>query len=208
MSYYKIITDFTKNRFSNVDLQAKAYVIIHELEGNEDFPTLTTDVEVLKQKQQVFFDLLTRPGYGDGLSTVLKQVARKELEEVLQSIAFKVLDICKGNEILIRSSGFDQTKKRTVVNNLRKPMYVSIKSGSNPGSLLISWNVIQHAYSYLLEYYDITAGDPDHKVTLTCTKRKISVTNLIPGHQYAFRICGVGSCLNHNWSNEIKSFVM
>jgi hypothetical protein len=32
MSYYKIITDFTRNRFSNVDLQANAYVIIHELE--------------------------------------------------------------------------------------------------------------------------------------------------------------------------------
>jgi len=85
---------------------------------------------------------------------------------------------------------------------------ISIKPVSNPGSLQICLEVIQHAYSYLPEYYDITAVTPDSKVTLTCTKRKILITNLIPGHQYAFRICGMRSCLNDNWSNEIKSFVM
>jgi hypothetical protein len=65
--------------------------------------------------------------------------------------------------------------------------------GEMPGQVALAWNPVPNARSYTLQQtQDITAPGSWINV-LNCTKGKLSVSGLVVGQRYWFRVAAIGS---------------
>ena len=77
---------------------------------------------------------------------------RVDLEEILRSIALNVQDISQSDEVKILSTGFDINRKAAPVGVLGQVVNVQVNQSKIPGSLDVTWDVLEHAKSYILRY--------------------------------------------------------
>jgi hypothetical protein len=126
----------------------------------------------------------------------------------LGSTAVQVQDLSAGDEEVIVSAGFDVKRKPTPVGILERPDNVKANPGPTRGSLEISWNVIQGAYMYEIEYIVNPETDKSQREHTSTTKHKAVIDGLIRGQAYSIRVAAAGSDPERVWSDEIISYVM
>jgi len=85
---------------------------------------------------------------------------------------------------------------------------VTVKPGKIPGTLLVEWDLVDHAHSYEARYARLPITEATVYTTVTTPKHSIVLEGLIQGQQYAIQIAGVNSDPHRAWSIEITSFVM
>jgi hypothetical protein len=205
MTIARVSVDHSTHNYSDKDLSVKAKTISDNLTEIPIFLTLAETAALIKAKKIVFDDFLSKMPGGNKQITVLKNNARLDLESVLKSGALKVQDISGGDEAIILSSGYDITRKGTPVGILDQVVNLQIKLGKLSGSLEISWDVVDHAYSYEIQYTKNPKTDDSVYKIVTSTKRKILLENLIPGQTYSVKVAAVGSDPKRVWSVEIIS---
>ena len=142
------------------------------------------------------------------LAVAIKNQKRKTLEDLLQDLAVYVNQTANGNEAMLISSGFDLAKKSEPIGPLPAPENLKITPGKSKGSLQLSCASVSGAKSYGFEYRLINSESENGWVRVDSTKRKVLLTDLSRGKQYAFRVLAIGTNPQRNWSDEINSFVM
>jgi len=82
---------------------------------------------------------------------------------------------------------------------------VQIKQGKLTGSLEVSWDTVNHAYSYEIRYTKNPKTETSVFTHTTSTKHKILLEDLVPGQTYIVQVAGVGSDTKRVWSVDVIS---
>ena len=205
MSKAKVCVDFSKHNYPDKTLNVKSTTITEDLTNNPNFPTLADKVALLKSKNELFGELLAKVENGNKQMTAEKNQARVDLEEILRSIALNVQDISQGDEVKILSTGFDINRKAAPVGVLGQVVNVQVNQSKISGSLDLSWDVLEHAKSYIVRYAKFPFSDDSSYQYKTCTKHKLAIDNLEKATKYIIQVAGVGAAPERVWSVEVVS---
>jgi hypothetical protein len=205
MTKVKVSVDFSTHNYSDKELAIQGLTVGENLSNNPNFPTLNETATGIKSASEILNGYLANMASGNKQLTAEKNLARTNLENMLGSAALKVQDLSGGDEVKIISSGFEINRKRTPVGVLDQVVNVQIKPGNLSGSLEVSWDVVNHSYSYEIRYTKNPKSDDNVYTSVTSTKRKILLENLIPGQTYSVKVAAVGSDPKRVWSLEVIS---
>jgi hypothetical protein len=208
METEKVSVDFSTNRYSDKELGVKTMFIIGQMTGNTHFATPNPALNLLQEGLDRFSASLAKMEDGNKQDTIDKNARRSELESLLRQEASYVQQTSRGSEEIIATSGFDMNKKKSPIVPLPMITGLAIKAGASHGSLEISWDVLEHAHAYEVRYTEAPSSGSSIWSTITVTRHKVQIENLVRGKQYAFCVAGIGSDPSRIWSDEVTSFVM
>jgi len=97
---------------------------------------------------------------------------------------------------------FDVNRKATPIGTLPKPTNLTAKAGDNFGSLEISWDVIQGAYVYEIEYTDSPRTETSKATHISTSKHKCMIDGQKRGQATSVLVPGVGSDPRRVWSGS------
>jgi hypothetical protein len=135
------------------------------------------------------------------LKTAAKDAARAALEEAFTQRAAYVDTTSGGNETTALSSGLPLRDTPSPVGPLPAPIDFLATMGDVPGEIDLMWSPVKGAKTYVVEYS--VQGMPRAWVTgPLVTKSKATITGLISGQTYVFRVRAVGAAGEGPWSDE------
>jgi len=199
----KVSVDFSTHNYSDKELAVQGKTAGENLTDNPNFPTLQEAAAAIIAASAILLGYLANMATGNKLVTAEKKLARTNLEDILRATALKVQDISEGDEIKILSSGFLINKKRTPAGTLDQVLSVQVKPGKVSGSLDISWDVVSNAYSYEIRFTSNPKSETPVYTSVTSTKCKVILENLIPGQTYIVQVAGIGADPKRVWSVEV-----
>jgi hypothetical protein len=208
MVKYKVSTDFSSNKFSDKELSVRVDSIVVNMTGNALFPTPMPSLTSIKESNTRFAAALVKMEDGNKQDTANKRKSREELEGLMGQLALYVQSVSGGDEAIILRSGFDTNKKPAPVGQLDKPGNLKAKPDENKGSLIISWDPVDHANFYEFKYTEAPSSDTSMWNLLTTTKHRMQVGGLTSGKQYTFKVAGASADSSRIWSDEITSYVL
>ncbi len=208
MSISKICIDYSLHRYGDGEFNVKTTVIENGLTNNPNFPTLATEVPIIKELHDRYASFLVKAEDGSHQDILNKNNARTALENQLKLTALLVQNISKGDESMILSAGFDVNRKATPIGTLPKPTNLTAKAGDNFGSLEISWDVIPGAYVYEIEYTESPRTETSKVTHISTSKHKCMIDGQKRGQAISVFVAGVGSDPRRVWSDELISYVM
>lgn len=200
--------DFSSHRYTDSELNVKATVIEESLTDNPNFPTLTTEVPLIKSLNDQLAAAIIKAKDGGHKDVFNKNSVRKALETQLKLSGLLVQNVSKGDESMILSSGYEVNKTPEPIGPLPKPVNLQAKPGDNHGSLKVSWNPVPGAYLYEVEYTESPVTSSSIRTRFSCSKHNAIIDNLTPGKMYSIFVAGAGSDPRRVWSNELTSYVM
>jgi hypothetical protein len=207
MSLFKLKKSFGRGTYNDAELLVFTISVVEKMTGNSYFTNPNPKLETIKTSYDEFQSALSKQQRGNRESTAVKNAKREVLEDLLQRLANYVEEVADNNEVILLSSGFELYKKAEKIGPLDVPTGLAVKPGTTHGSLVFSWDKVDNARSYEVQYYDTEKGELTAKTkTSTCTN--IEITSLISGRQYTLVVAGVGSDLSRNWSDAATSFVL
>jgi hypothetical protein len=208
MQTYKVLCDFSSNKYSDSGLLVLGNQVIKLMTGNTYFPTPIPTLALLQANLDFYEAAIAKTKNGTRQDIIDKNAARLAFEEVLRALAGCVQTQSAGNAAAIISSGFDINKMATPSNPLYPPTDISVEAGATRGSLFLSWNPVKNAHSYLVEYTEVPFTATTVWRNAACTKSSITISNLTRGCQYALHVISIGSNPTRLPSDDLFSFVM
>lgn len=203
MAKVKVSVDFSTHNYSDKELAIQGQTVGDNLNDNLNYSSLKELAAAIKVASVILLGFLANMATGNKQLTAEKNVARINLEDLLGTAALKVQDLSGGDEVKILSSGFEINRKPTPVGILNQVLNVQAKLGKVAGSLDISWDVVNNAYSYEIRYTKNPKTDASVYTNVTSTKRKVTIENLILGQTNIIQVAGVGSDPKRVWSVEV-----
>jgi len=208
MKNAKVAIDFSSSKYTDAELSIKANQILDKMTNNKAFPEPDPTLDIVRTTNASYYQSLDQVKDGSREDTVIKNNLRKELEDQLRQLGDYVQRVSEGDQAVILSSGFDVHKKHEQIGPLQKPTNLIVKPGSNKGSMELACNVVAHAAFYVFEHRELPSENGNGWIQTTSTKRKVLLSGLTSGKQYAFRVAAAGADPARNWSDEINSYVL
>jgi len=199
---------FSPKKFKDADLSVRAGFILDQMTDNAYFPNIEAQLAELRAKIESYKAALSDSIQGGRLTTAIKRECRRKLEDYLQELATYVQLTCKGDVVLISSSGFDTHKKTASVGQLDKVRNVRIKLGSIRGSAWVTCNGVDRALFYVFEYCEAPLTANSVWIQVTGSRRKILIEGLTSGKEYCFRVAAARTHPSRIWSEVVKSYVI
>jgi hypothetical protein len=148
---------------------------------------------------------------GSKKDIALRNKDHHTLEQDLTLLGAYIVKIANGDPAIIAVSGFTAAPPRvhTVPQPLAKPVVDSVTQG-NSGQALVQLTPISKAKSYEIQSAPMVNGVPGTWTTTTVTaaKRPVSITPLIPGTTYAFRVRALGALGYTDYSDSATRMVI
>jgi hypothetical protein len=82
---------------------------------------------------------------------------------------------------------------------------VQVNQSKISGSLDVTWDVLEHAKSYIVRYAKYPISAENLYQYATCTKHKLAIDNLEKANKYIIQVAGVGAAPERVWSVEVVS---
>ncbi|MBK6854419.1 MAG: fibronectin type III domain-containing protein [Burkholderiales bacterium] len=143
-----------------------------------------------------------------------RKKSREVLEELLTRIAAYVEFVAQGNVDALVSAGFELRRNggpsgagQTL---LAAPTDFRVAHGDVSGAVLLHVAKLAGAASYAIQTAE---GDPKveanwHHAPTSATSSRMSVSNLVPGRVYWFRVCGINSAGYGHWTEPMSLMVV
>jgi hypothetical protein len=199
---------FSPKKYKDSELSNKAEHVLEKMTNNPNFPNPTPSLATLKLHNENYYEALLKSQKGSMYDTSVKKENRKILETSLNELAEYVQLTCRGDEIMILSSGFNVNRKPALVGQLQKVQNLTVNPGNNYGSVLLSCNVVPHTKIYVFEYCLAPVNTESRWVQVMSSKRKVYIEGLERGKEYAFRATAVGTHPKLVWSEMVLSYVI
>ena len=203
-----VLKDFSSGKYSDSGLHVKINQILSKATGNTSIPQLADLLVKIAAKNAAYLDSLNNLQRGKPETTLLKDSLRAELELLLKQLAELVQANCGGDEATILSYGLDASRKPATIGALAKPTGLIVKPGENKGSLLVSFEVVDNAGFYEIDYTETPVSANSVWKKQTSTRHKQLIEDLTSGKEYAIRVAAAGSNPTRIWSDVITSFVL
>jgi hypothetical protein len=133
-------------------------------------------------------------------ATARKDTTRAELEGHLTTRGSYVDDIAKGEAAIIEDAALGVRAAAAPIGALPAPGDLNATAGDQEGEVDLSWDRVRGAGSYVAEVREDTAGTSWTQATIV-TKSRATVTGLVSGKKYIFRVRGIGAAGPGAWSD-------
>jgi Fibronectin type III domain len=187
------------------DSELVAFAEAHKaaMTGNANFTTplpapATFDTALTNMKNALAALAAARTALATAMTN--KENARDGLEGVLTQRGDYVDLTANGSESIIESSAFGVRGPAAPVGELPAPANLVSTYGDNEGEIDLSWNPLRGAKSFEIECKINNDAGTWQKVKTT-TDSRYTVTGLIAGTVYAFRVRAVGAAGPGAWSD-------
>lgn len=189
---------------TDTELVALAQAHTAAMTGNANFATPIPAAATLATGLTAMSNALAalaaaRTAAATAMST--KEAARTALEGLLTQRGEYVGLLSAGDEAKIESAGFAVRGGPAPVGALPAPGNLSSTTGDNEGEIDLAWNAVRGAASYQLEGRINTEAGAWQPLKTT-TSSRCTVTGLIPGTVYAFRVRAIGAAGEGAWSDQ------
>lgn len=178
--------------------------VVTSMTGNANFATpapallaITAIVDAL----EAAFNVAQAARLTAKQKTELQNTAEQQADALLTQLAAYVENITGGDAAKIQSGGMETRADATPVGALPAPQNLSATAGDQDGEIDLDWDNIRGAKSYVME----KSVDP---ITATSwqpagivTKSKGTVSGLISGTKYWFRVAAIGTDGQGPWSD-------
>jgi len=178
------------------------------MDNNPNFTDPEPALSVLLAANNKYDKALNHQKYKSKELTVIKKTCRHNLEQLLKQLAIYVGQKANQDGAIILSSGFDLQKSKARVGELEMASRLTVRFGSNPGSLIVSCQVIDKARWYDYEYTPFPATGESIWIRQSSTRHKIEINGLTSGQQYVFRVAGAATNNYRAWSNQVVSYAV
>lgn len=204
----KVSVDFSKNKFSDIELFGHCTHVLKKMDNNPYFTDPEPALPVLLAAFNKYDKALNHQKYKSKELTSIKKTCRRNLEQLLKQLAIYVGLKSKQDAAIILSSGFDLQQDKARVGNLEKPRNIKVNLGSNHGCLIISCDTIDKIHWYDFEYTSFPATEDSVWIRRGSSRHKIEIKGLTSGQQYVFRVAGASTNDVRVWSDEMASYVL
>ena len=113
-----------------------------------------------------------------------------------------------GDAALIQSAGLGVQSTGSPTSSLTRPENVTASVGDDAGEIDVSWNRVERARNYIVEcrLHPEGAVDGPWQAVKIVSRSKFTVTGLVSGSRYAFRVRALGpNNVESPWSDEAVS---
>ena len=204
----KVSIDFSKNKFSDLELFGHCFYVLKKMDNNPNFTDPEPALSVLLAAYNKYSKALNHQKYRSNELTLIKKMCRRNLEQLLKQLAIYVGQKANQDAAIILSSGFDLQKSKVKVGELEMASGLTVRFGCNHGSLIVSCQVINKARWYDFEYTLFPATDESIWIRQSSTRRKIEINGLTSGQKYVFRVAGAATNNCRAWSNQVVSYAV
>ncbi len=127
--------------------------------------------------------------------------AREEFEGMLRARQGYVESVSRGSESKILGAGFQTKSLSRRLGRLGIPLRLRCVMGRLTGEIRVLWAPVHGARSYVIQSRKRGTDEPWTQVKMSSGSRA-TITGLIPGQLYAFRVRALGSAGEGPWSDE------
>ena len=198
----KIVLSY--KRLNDSQLVQKAGLILECLTDNKDFPNPSPTLEELNLALVEFNSAILSAKEGWKAEQWKRIEKRKQLIELLDSLAWFVQHKGNRNEESLMSTGISLRKTPQPVGVLPNPQAFTIVA-TNVGTIKMKLKAIYGARSYQYEYRK--KGESTWQVFVH-TKAVLLLSNLESGAMYEFRVAGIGTNTQRVISDVLSSYVL
>jgi hypothetical protein len=208
--------DFSLNGLSDAAALVKAVSFNNTLMNHPvssgpwhpDVPTLAK----LKEDTDRFREAINAALNKDRLKIVLRDAARRELENTMYYIGLFLIILSRNDPNLLVSTGLLAAPRASKSNTfvLGQPVNYRLKHGDHPGTITAKVNRLRGAISYEVQF---AVGDPTVEANWmfldvfgSCSD--MVYPNLNSGTKYSFRIRGIGKNSRSPWSAIVSLISM
>lgn len=191
-------------RFAIPDKIAKAQQIVKALTGNTDFPTPIPPLTIVTTAiNDLNFASAALQAARQDVKTKTSDQSQKEdvLDQLITQLAAYVESVAGTNDKLIHSAGMDTKSSPGASTIPGQPQALSAGAGKHDSEIDLSWDPVSGAKSYIIEM----SLDPPTATSWThagvSTKASKTISGLISGTRYWFRVAAVGSSGQSGWSD-------
>jgi hypothetical protein len=184
---------------------AKGRQIVNAMTNNTSFatphPGLTEVTAALDELENAFAQV--QAARAEVTTRVASQDnAEAKVDQLLTQLAGYVESVAGRNETIITSAGMETKSVRSAPSLPAAPQGASASAGDHDGEIILSWNPVANARSYIVE----SSLDPANVASWThvgiSTSASKVVSNLKSGTRYWFRVAAVSAGGQSGWSEH------
>ncbi len=142
--------------------------------------------------------------------TLKKDQQRKAFERNFTRRGRYVELASNGKPTAIAAAGLPTRRRASKsVGQLSWPHDLQLKLDPLASALIVTWDRVRGARSYVLEFAPVIEGQPlDWRIAKVGSKTKVRLTKLTPGQTYAFRLATIGGSTGQSdWSPPVQRMV-
>lgn len=205
MKTTKIIVGLQK--LNDGQLEDQALAVAAAMAGNKNFPEPTPALADLNNSIQLFSDALALAKSRDKVKVAIKNKLRQQLQLLLTDLAGYCSYTAKGDRSLLSSSGFTLNAETSAAKILTQPENFTVQPGNNSGEIYLYINAVSNVRTYLFLYSPLSIENNAwfHAVN---TKSYFTITGLVPGTTYSFKIGAVGTRGQVVYTNVVAATVI
>jgi len=177
------------------------------LNGNSKFPTPPVDLATFKSGIDTFSTLVTDAADGGKKAKTAKNKQRGVMAKQYAQLGHYVEAASNDDPAVFSTSGFVPAPTQKLPPQPLPPAAIDwIDRGSVDGSVVVKVKSLPKAISYSLQYaVVVTPGTlPTSWTTLALPgSKKVTISNLSPGANYAFQVRALGRLGYTNWSDPM-----
>lgn len=205
MKTSKITLGFT--RLSDDQLEGRALAIAAAMTGNANFPEPAPALADLNNSIKLFSDALALAKTRDRVKVAIKNRLRQNLELLLTSLASHCSYTAKADRAILASSGFALNTESNGARPLTLPENFTVQPGNHSGEVLLYINSVPNAKTYLFLYGPSPIANEAWFLAVNSLPY-FTLTGLIPGNTYSFKIGVTGSKGQVLYTNVISQMVI
>jgi len=192
---------------SDTDLTQQLVNVYKGLKGNSNFPSTPVDLETFKSGIDMFTVLVTDAADGGKKAIAAKNKQREVLIKQVTLLGHYVEAASNDDPAIFTTSGFlAAPSERVAPQPLPLASIEWIDRGPVAGSVVVKVKGLPKAINYDLQYAVVaTPGTmPTSWTTFTLPgSKKVTISNLTPGANYAFQVRALGRLGHTNWSDPM-----
>ncbi|MFN8284478.1 MAG: fibronectin type III domain-containing protein [Chitinophagales bacterium] len=195
---------------TNTDAINKANLIVSKMTNNAAFPSPMPALSLLSNNAAILTKKMTEQK--DAFKTYQQKTqevndAYDNLIEVMKEEANYVSIASGGDEAAIISAGFDVRKPNTPRGLLPAPKNMRIMEGANDGEVMVKWNKVSGAKSFIIEKTDTPDDKGSWKFVMVVTDTQCKLINLPSGSKIWLRVAAINAAGKGAYSNPAAKTV-
>jgi Fibronectin type III domain len=174
------------------------------LNGNANFPTPTPSLATLSAAAsalQTAHDEAVTARQESRNKTAVQNQAEDELDDALTRLAGYVSSVSGSDEALVTSAGMNFEQPKTPSSTAATPQSFAATTGDSDGEIDTSWNSVAGAQSYVVEQSLQAPPAANWTHVQTTIKSSHTVTGLVSGTRYYFRVAAISAGGQSGWSD-------